>query len=297
MTRPLIFALPGNETLAETLARGADMEIGDLAVHRFPDGETHVRLDTAVEGRSVVIVCTLDRPDEKLMPLIFSAAAARDLGAARIGLVAPYLAYMRQDRRFQPGEAITSIHFAGMLGSWIDWLVTVDPHLHRRHALSEIYPVPAAVVHAAQAIARWIGHEVQKPLLFGPDEESEQWVSEIARGANAPHVISQKVRHGDRHVEIHIPEITHWREHTPVLVDDIISTGHTMIETISHLKKAGLGAPVCIGVHGVFAGTSYIDLQNAGARSIVTCNTIPHVSNAIDISGLLSGPVTRLATS
>ncbi len=297
MTRPLILALPGNERLAAALANAANMEVGDLTVRRFPDDETYVRLDTAVEGRSVVIVCTLDRPDEKLLPLIFSAAAARDLGAARTGLVAPYLAYMRQDRRFQTGEAITSSHFAQILSVWIDWLVTVDPHLHRRHSLSEIYPMPAAAVHAAQTIAGWIGREVPNPLLIGPDEESRQWVSEVARDANAPHVILQKVRHGDRDVEVRVPDVGRWRGHTPVLVADIVSTGRTMIETISHLNRAGLAAPVCVGVHAVFAGASCDDLKNAGARSIVTCNTIPHVSNAIDISEMLGGPASRLATS
>jgi ribose-phosphate pyrophosphokinase len=91
--------------------------------------------------------------------------------------------------------------------------------------------------------------------------------------------------------------VEQWLDHTPILIDDIISTGQTMIETVSHLKKARLRAPVCIGVHAVFAGTSYEDLKKAGAHSIITCSTIPHVSNAIDISETLSGPVKRLAAS
>lgn len=297
MTRPLIFCLPGNERLAETLAVTANMELGGLTLREFPDGETYVRFDTAVERRSVVIACTLDRPDEKVLPLIFTAGAARDLGAARTGLVAPYLAYMRQDRRFRPGEAITSGHFAKVLSFWIDWLVTVDPHLHRRQSLSDIYPISNTVVHAASAIAKWIRHEVDKPLLVGPDEESAQWVDKVARDSNLPHIILQKVRHGDRDVEICVPDVAQWLDHTPILIDDIISTGQTMIETVSHLKRAGLRAPVCIGVHAVFAGTSYEDLKKAGAHSIITCSTIPHVSNAIDISEMLSGPVKRLAAS
>jgi ribose-phosphate pyrophosphokinase len=83
------------------------------------------------------------------LPLLFAADTARDLGARRIGLVAPYLAYMRQDIRFHAGEAVTSRTFAAILSRHLDWLVTVDPHLHRYHELSEIYRIPTQVVHAA----------------------------------------------------------------------------------------------------------------------------------------------------
>ncbi|WP_164119514.1 ribose-phosphate pyrophosphokinase-like domain-containing protein, partial [Stenotrophomonas maltophilia] len=84
----------------------------------------------------------LAQPNEKILPLIFAAATARELGAARVGLVAPYLAYMRQDRRFNPGEAVTSRQMAHLVSGAFDWMVTVDPHLHRYSDLSEIYSIP-----------------------------------------------------------------------------------------------------------------------------------------------------------
>ena len=140
-----------------------------------------------------MLVCTLDRPDDKFLPLVFAAAAARDLGAHGSALSAPYLAYMRQDRRFQPGEAVTSTYFAKLLSSQIDWLVTVDPHLHRRGSLAEIYSIPTQVMHAAPLISDWIRSEVKMPLLIGPDSESEQWVAAVARDAGAPHVVLQKI--------------------------------------------------------------------------------------------------------
>lgn len=123
---PLVVALPGNEQLANGLASLIDAEVGYAVVRQFPDGETYLRYETPVAGRSVALVCTLDRPDDKFLQLVFAAATARDLQAARVGLVSPYLAYMRQDRRFQPGEAITSNYFAKLLSTEIDWLVTVD---------------------------------------------------------------------------------------------------------------------------------------------------------------------------
>ena len=291
---PLLFALPGNERLASILAPAISAETGKATIRRFPDGETYWRYDTPVVGRSVALLCTLDRPDDKALPLLFAAAAARDLKAKRVGLIAPYLAYMRQDHRFQPGEAVTSGYFAKIVSAEFDWLVTVDPHLHRHASLDEIYRVPARALHAAPLIAQWIRDNVESPLLIGPDRESEQWVAAVARAADAPHLVLRKLRRGDRDVEVAVPELAQWRGRTPVLVDDIISTAQTMIETVKQLKRAGLAPPVCIAVHGVFAGTAFDDLMRAGAARVVTTNTISHSTNGIDISGLLAEGVRAL---
>ncbi len=160
---PLLFALPGNEQMASLLVPLLRAEAGKATMRRFPDGETYWRYDTPVAGRDVALLCTLDRPDDKLPALLFAAAAARDLQARRVGLIAPYLAYMRQDHRFQPGEAISSATFARIVSGEVDWLITVDPHLHRRASLDEIYSVPTRALHAAPLIAQWISDNVDKP--------------------------------------------------------------------------------------------------------------------------------------
>ena len=286
--KPLILPLPGNVDRAGSLAGRLDAELGKITVRRFPDMESYLRIDTPVDGRAVALFCTLDRPDEKIPPLIFLAAAAKDLGAARVGLIAPYLAYMRQDRRFQPGEGISSVYFARLLSGFVDWLVTVDPHLHRRRSLNEIYSIPTIVVHAAPLISEWIRANIQSPVLIGPDAESAQWVSEVAKGAEAPYLVLDKIRRGDHEVDVSIPEVERWRKHTPVLVDDIIATARTLIETIGHLRRAGLPPAVCIGIHAIFADRAYDDLRKSGAARVVTCNTIPHVTNAVDVTDLLA---------
>lgn len=295
--KPLLFAFPGNEALAQRLAQQLAAELGRLTLRRFPDGETYLRIESevsALAGRTVILLATLDRPDDKLLPLLFLAGTARELGAASVGLVAPYLAYMRQDTRFLPGEAVSSVYFARCLSGALDWLVTVDPHLHRRSCLDEIYSIPSYVAHAAPAIAGWIRQFVAAPLLVGPDAESAQWVAAVASAAGAPHVVLQKIRRGDHEVEVSVPEVARWQACTPVLVDDIISTGHTMLETLAHLRRAGLAAPVCIGVHAVFAGDAYQKLLAAGAARVLTCNSIFHASNAIELSALLAAGVRTL---
>jgi ribose-phosphate pyrophosphokinase len=292
--RPLIIALPGNEALAILLAPGLDAEIGRAEFRRFPDGETYVRLDSNLEGRSVVLVATLDRPDSKFLSLAFAVATARELGASRVGLIAPYLAYMRQDRRFHPGEAVTSRVFAHYLSGIVDWLVTVDPHLHRISALPDIYTIPAVSVHASPMLADWIKESVPSALVIGPDEESAQWVEVVAKSAGAPFIILEKHRRSDTDVEISVPDVERWRDHTPVLVDDIISTARTMIATLGHLRRAGMKPVVCVGVHAVFAPGALESLSAAGAARVVTTNTIAHETNAIDVTRFLSEAVAGL---
>jgi ribose-phosphate pyrophosphokinase len=291
---PLLIAMPGNESLADSIAGAIDAQPGRIELRRFPDEETYLRFDCEISGNDVILLCTLDRPDGKLLPLLFTAATAKDMGAARVGLVAPYLAYMRQDRRFQPGEAMTSAYFARILSREIDWLVTIDPHLHRRGSLKEIYTVPTRVVHAAPLVSNWISNAVDNPILIGPDSESEQWVAAVAGEAGAPHLVLQKIRRGDREVEVSIPDIERWRERTPVLVDDIVSTGRTMIETIGHLARVGMRPPVCVGVHGIFAGNAYAELLDAGATRMVTTNTVAHETNRIDVAEILAEATTGM---
>ena len=295
MTVPLLMAMPGNEKAASKLAARLGWDLGHLEIRQFPDGETYLRLVTTPAGRVVALVCTLDRPNDKLLSLLFAAATARELEASKVGLVSPYLAYMRQDRRFKPGEAVSSRQVAHLLSSSFDWLVTVDPHLHRYGSLSEIYSIPTRVVHVAPLISQWIRMNVQNPLIIGPDSESEQWVAAVAQDADGPYAVLEKIRHGDRNVEIKLGELDRWKGRTPVLVDDIISSGRTMLESIRLLTAQGWAAPVCLAVHGLFADRADVLLAQAGAR-VVTSNSVPHSTNDIDLTPLLAEAVSQIAS-
>lgn len=280
-------ALPGNEAFAARLARSLELEVAPLESRRFPDGESYVRLAGDVAGAEMLVVCTLADPDPQFLRLAYAARTARELGAARLTLIAPYLAYMRQDKRFHPGEAVTSRYFADLLSREFDALVTVDPHLHRHKSMAEIYAIPARVLHAAPALARWIGQHVPHPVIIGPDAESEQWVAEVAAGANAPSVVLRKERFGDRDVRISLPDLTPWRDRTPVLVDDIVSSGRTLLEAARLLRGAGFAAPVCVAVHPLFADDAFALLQ-AAAQRLVSTDAIAHPSNAIGLAPLFA---------
>ncbi len=282
-----LFCFPENEPLGRQLLDHPGLQAGEATLRRFPDGESYARLRSDVQGKKVAVLCTLHQPDDKLMLLYFFSRLARQQGAQSVTLIAPYLAYMRQDKAFQPGEAVTSELFAGLLSDWVDALVTVDPHLHRHRSLSEIYHIPTQVVHVEPLIVRYLEKHVSRPVLIGPDEESRQWVAGVAEKAGCPFLVLQKERLGDREVRVAVPEAPKFRQHTPVLVDDIISTGRTMLETARHLQEHGLPPPVCIGVHAVFAGHAWREMQEAGIRQVVTSNTIAHPTNKLDVAGLL----------
>ena len=292
--KPLLVPLQDTAQISGPLARALDAETADIDLRRFPDGETYLRFDTLPEGRDVILLAGLADPDAKTPALLFAAQTARSLGAASVGLIAPYLPYMRQDKVFQPGEAVTSVHFAKWLSSCVDWVVTIDPHLHRWKALSDIYSIPSVAAHAAPAMAAWIRNHVDHPLLIGPDAESEQWVSDIAARAGVDHIVLTKTRHGDRDVDIALPDLERWRHHTAVIVDDTISTASTMIAVTRQIVDQGLRPPICCAVHGIFAGGAYQALLEAGAARIVTSNTISHPSNGIDVSGILADATTGL---
>lgn len=282
-----VFAFNESDILAKSVASHLHADFSCVDIHHFPDQESCVRINPDDVTDVCIVVASLYDPDKKSLSLIFLSETLRDYGAERIILVAPYLAYMRQDKRFKDGEGITAQYYARLISRYFNALVTIDPHLHRIHHLNDIYSIPTKVLHAAPVVADWIKDNIEQALLIGPDSESEQWVNDLSQRAKAPYVVLEKVRYGDRDVNVSVPHVEKWLQHQPVLFDDIISTGKTMIETIRHLKQAGLSPPVCIGIHGVFSDQAYQELLATGAERIITTNTITHPSNAIDVSHLI----------
>lgn len=286
--QPLLFALPGAEHLAHGLAALHACVPGELELHRFPDGESCPRFHAALAGRHVVLAACMGEPDAKLFELYLCASIARELGARSVGLLLPYLPYMRQDSIFAEGQGTSALHVGRLLSSCADWLVTVDPHLHRIHQLSDAYQIPATVASSAFALADWIRDNVDRPMIVGPDWESAQWVEHVAQLVGCPSMVMEKQRHGDRQVSISMGQSVPVAGHTPVLLDDIASSGRTMAGAVERLLEAGTQPPVCLVVHPLF-GTGALDLlERAHARRIVSCNTLHHSTNGVDICPALA---------
>lgn len=290
---PLLFALTPELPLFDPLRAALGAEVGEIQQRPFPDGETYLRVMSPVADRHCVVLVNLANPNAGFLPLTFLAETLKELGAASVGLVAPYLSYMRQDTRFHPGEAVTSRIFAGLLSERVDWLVTVDPHLHRYRSLNDIYSIPTSAVPGAPALAQWCAAREEPLLLVGPDSESEQWVSAIAREIGQPYIVGRKERRGDRDVTVSLPELSSHRDRRAVIVDDVISSGHTILETLDSLLAAGVESVDCVAVHGIFAQGVDERLRRSGIERLVTSNSIPHPSNGIDLSPALAEAVLR----
>jgi ribose-phosphate pyrophosphokinase len=269
------------------LAEAAGIDYAEIDVHRFPDGESLVRLPASLPP-TVLICRSLDHPNNKLVELELAAAAALDAGAEHLTLVAPYLCYMRQDRAFRSGEAVSQ----RIIGSWLarhfDSLITVDPHLHRTHELQVAVPVRRAVtLSAAPVMAEWLGAHAKDALLLGPDSESEQWVSQIAAPAGHDFAVARKQRLGDRSVRVELP-LLDYASRQVVLVDDVVSTGRTLIECAGQLAAQRAESITALVTHALFVDDAYLALRRAGIDTIVSTDSIPHESNALPLADLLA---------
>ncbi len=280
---PLIFFLPKSRTFGAAILQVMPCERGDMEIRRFPDGETYIRYQTPVKGRDVILIAALDSPDEKAVQLFLAANIARENGAKSVGFIIPYLPYLRQDTKQHDGEGITSKHFATLISNCCDWLVTIDPSLPHSHRLADIYAAPIGLAHSAAAIAAWITINVERPILVGVNEENTAWLAEIAELAKCPYYLLQPaLRENAAH--LFEPDTSAADQSQPVILDMLVSTGEPMLQAIHVLHEIGTKPPICIAVHPLLVGDTYAALLTSGIDKLVSCNTIAHPTNRINVA-------------
>jgi len=288
--RLLVLGFPEYTDQANRLAGALDSACKIVDVHRFPDGESRVRLPAEVPAH-VVLCRSLNQPNDKLIELMLAARTARDLGARRLTLVAPYLCYMRQDTAFSPGEAVSQTIVGEWLGGLFDRVITVDPHLHRTHSLEEALPgTEAMALSAGPAMSDYLRLLPDAPLLIGPDDEARQWVQQIGELSGVDYAVAAKKRSGDRDVEVSLTGHD-CKDRNVVLVDDIISTGETMAAAARLVKAEGAAGINCLVTHALFCDGAVELLHSAGAEGIVSTDSIGHESNRIHLAPLIAEAV------
>lgn len=287
MTDTLLLAFDDEAALAQELAAALDAPLQLIKRHRFPDGELRLVLPARLPRR-VVLLRGLHQPNEKLVELMIAAPAARELGAVQLTLVSPYLAYMRQDMAFTPGEAVSQRHIGKLLAQYFDAVITIDPHLHRIRSLDEVLPGRRGLsLSAAPLLGAWVAGQVPNALLIGPDEESAQWVHEAAAAQGLDNAIGRKVRHGDHQVTLALPDLP-VQGRAVVLLDDMASTGRTLIGSAEALLARGAASVDVAVTHALFVGEAYAQLKAAGVRHVWSTNAVPHASNVISVVPLLA---------
>jgi ribose-phosphate pyrophosphokinase len=285
--RPFLLCFDDELAPAQRIAQAAGLDVAVIERHRFPDGELKLRLPSALNG-SVALLRSLDHPNEKLVELLLAGQTARQLGATQLTLIAPYLAYMRQDMAFRPGEAVSQTIIGRFLASLFDAVITVDPHLHRVAALEQAVPVPQAiVVSGAPLLADLIAQHHRSPFLMGPDSESAQWVAQAAQRHGFDHAVCHKVRNGDKQVAIALPAAP-LSGRAVVLIDDVASTGRTVAEATRLALQAGATSVDVAVTHALFAEDALEVILQAGVRHVWSTDCIAHSSNAAAIAPALA---------
>ncbi|MEI8169851.1 MAG: ribose-phosphate pyrophosphokinase [Rhodoferax sp.] len=281
--KPLLLYFEDEQDSALRIAKAGNLTLAKIERHRFPDGEIKLRLPEQLPEQ-LVILRTLNDPNEKLVELLFIAQTARQLGAQHLTLVAPYLAYMRQDIAFNLGEVVSQRVVGKFLAGLFDAVITVDPHLHRVATLQEAVPVTHAIVlSGAPLLSDLIAANLQNPLLVGPDEESAQWVAMAAQRHGFDHAVCHKVRHGDQSVAVDLPDIS-MKGRQVVLLDDVVSTGHTIAQATRLLLAAGATSVDVAVTHALFAGNALQLMRDAGVGKVWSTDCIFHSSNAVSMA-------------
>jgi len=289
----MVLGFDDYEMQSHKLAEALDIPCHVIQCHRFPDGESKLTLPSKLPEH--VLFCrSLNQPNEKLLELLLAAKTARELGAKTLTLVAPYLCYMRQDKAFHPGEVISQPIVGNFLAELFDNVITVDPHLHRIQRLEQAVPTKNAVALTATSLmAKFLHESFNDPVLLAPDREAEQWVSAVAQADQWQYGVCDKIRTGDREVEISLPEIN-LQGCSVVIVDDVASSGQTLSVAITKcLLKDAKHVDVLV-THALFVNDAQARLIKAGVRNIWSTDSVSHESNIIPLYGLFKDAVLNL---
>jgi ribose-phosphate pyrophosphokinase len=289
VTRAAIQSLPSAIADATRLAARLGVPAHTIEVHRFPDGELRVTVGPA--ATTTVVYASLDQPNDKLLAILFAAEALRREGVKRLVLVAPYLCYMRQDAAFHKGEAISQKAVGRLLAEAVDRVITVDAHLHRTRNIADVFPgIDADNLSAMPAIAEFLRAAAiaHTTVVVGPDAESEPWVSNLATRLGLNHAVARKTRRSDRSVEIAFADPKSFAGRPALLVDDIVSSGGTLMTCAKALHAAGATTVDAVVTHALFAPELVRTLFEAGIRSVRSTDSVPHPTNAIALDGVLA---------
>ena len=241
--------------MALSIARALGAKAYFPVVERFPDGETHV-VSPTVKGTVIYVQTMHPYPNEMLVEMEFTVDLLKELGAGRIIAVVPYLAYTRQDTCHVKGEAVAVKTMLRLLeGAGVNDIVSVDIHLHRL-SLKEMSGLTSVRLHevsAVDALAKEAGRFLKKPVVVGPDSESERWAKRAAELLDSHYDVLEKHRISPKEIEIR-PKTLDVRGRDVLIIDDIVSTGDTIMKVIESLRAKGANKIAAAFTHGVLSG-------------------------------------------
>jgi len=275
----------GAKHISRKISEKMNANYSELELKKFPDGEINIRFKKDLKNKNVLLIQSFyENINEKIVEILFAYYSAKDLGAKKIKLLALYFPYFRQDKRFIKGQGI-SIKSMSKIFCVFDKIFVVEPHLHRIKKIKQILP-HGKRISVIPLIANYFKNlKINDFIFVGPDSESSQWTKNVAKILKKEYFILRKKRYGSRNVKIKLNKKIDIENKNIVIIDDIISTGGTMLKTIKELKKLKPKQIYCVGIHGVFADKKILEELEKEAK-IISTNTILSKLSKIDISDI-----------
>ncbi|HDD45962.1 MAG TPA: ribose-phosphate diphosphokinase [Candidatus Aenigmarchaeota archaeon] len=289
-----------SKDLAYSLSKLTRIPILPKVVRRFPDNEVYVRIEnTKIKGEVIYIVHSL-YPDQNsnLIELFLTLDLVRDYGGIP-RLILPYLAYSRQDKRFQEGEAFSLRTIANILkGLGVREIITIDVHSYRKEGKYRLFSIPAKNITASRLLVDYARTLCKDFIIAGPDQGSKHFLSNIEGkkvflrkekycsrcGKNAVHC---KCSYKKKEYEIRSIAPKSVKGKNVLIMDDIISSGGTMIEAVKAVKGCGANKIMVACTHGLFLGNSLKVLKSM-ADIVFSTNTIKSEVARVDVAKLLA---------
>ncbi len=285
----ILIGCSGAKHVIGKISKKFKIKKSELLVEKFPDNELNIKFKDDLKNKEVILVQSFyGNLNEKIIETLFAVYTAKDLGAKKVILFSLYFPYFRKDKRFEKGECI-SIKVLSELVKVFSKIYIIDPHLHRIKKIKDVMKNGEKIT-SIDLIAEYFEKKFKSKkstgvMFIGPDKESYQWAKEISQKTNFGSLILKKKRYGSKKVKIFLPKKISVKNKEVVIVDDIISTGNTMLETIKQLKKFKPKKIYCVAIHGIFADKEILKRLKKNSE-IITTNTIPNKESKIDVSKL-----------
>ena len=277
-----------NSPLAKKISLNLHAEYKNIELRIFADGESKIRLDNMAKKNCIIIHSTYPPTDQHLMQLFMIMYKCKEDGAKDICVVSPYLAYTRQDKVFVNGEIITINLVGKILASLgITKLITIDSH--KPNALN--YSFATIDLTAIPSLSSYVKHNLtmNNPIVISPDEGGIERAKKFAELINANSLSLVKTRDrftGD--VSVSLLDQGTLKNCDALIVDDMISTGTSIMKTTELLKKYHIGDVYAICTHALLLDDAKQKLLNAGIKEIISTNSIPNEFAKVDLSSVIS---------
>lgn len=268
-----IFSGSSNPQLAESMCEKLGAELGSITLSRFKSGEIYVNYEESIRNCDVFIVQSLSHPiNELFVELLVMIDAAKRASARTINIVVPYYGYARQERKSAPREPISAKMVADVLTTaGANRVITMDLHAP---AIQGFFNIPVDHLTALDLISDYLKSlKLEHPVIVSPDAGRAKTAEKLANRLDSPFAIMFKKRpaHNESVVTHVIGDV---EGRTPVIIEDIIDTGSTIVNVVDSLKERGAKQAIVCATHGLFSGNALERLSHSHIREIVVTDSI-----------------------